>query len=90
MSAEKIIDDWKKKRFKPVYWLEGDEDFFIDQVVDFAEHNILPEADTSFNLSVFYGKDASWADIINACRRYPMFSERQVVIIKEEQQLRDL
>ena len=90
MSAEKILGDWKKKLFKPVYWLEGDEDYFIDQVVAYAEHKILSPADASFNLSVFYGKDVPWADVINACRRYPMFAERQVVIIKEAQQMRDL
>ena len=90
MSAEKIINEWKKKQFKPVYWLEGEEDFFIDQVVDYAEHNILSGAETGFNLMVFYGKDASWSDVINACRRYPMFSERQVVLLKEAQQMRDI
>ena len=90
MSAEKIIGDWKKKQFKTVYWLEGEEDYFIDQVVDYAEHKILSPADSSFNLSVFYGKDLAWADVINACRRYPMFADRQVVIIKEAQQMRDL
>ncbi|HUR12369.1 MAG TPA: DNA polymerase III subunit delta [Flavitalea sp.] len=90
MSVDKIISDWKKKLFKPVYWLEGEEDFFIDQLVNYAEHQILPESEVAFNLSVFYGKDASWADIINTCRRYPMFADRQVVILKEAQQMRDL
>lgn len=90
MSAEKIISEWKKKQFKPVYWLEGEEDYFIDQVVHYAEHEILTEAEAGFNLSIFYGKDANWADIINACRRYPMFSERQVVLLKEGQQMRDI
>lgn len=90
MSTEKIIADWKKKVYHPIYWLEGEESFYIDQVVEYAEHNILSESEASFNLSVFYGKDANWADIINACRRYPMFGEWQVVIIKEAQQMRDV
>lgn len=90
MSAEKIISDWKKNLFKPVYWFDGEEDFFIDQLVNYAEHQILSPADASFNLSIFYGRDAQWADIINACRRYPMFAERQVVILKEAQQMRDI
>jgi len=90
MSHEKIIAEWKKKVFKPFYWLEGEEEYFIDKVVDYAEHNILSEAETGFNLTVFYGKDAAWPDVINACRRYPMFSERQVVLLKEAQQMRDL
>ena len=89
MSAEKIISDWKKKLYKPLYWLEGEEDYYIDKVVDYAEHNILPESEASFNLSVFYGKDANWSDIVNACMRYPMFAERQVVLLKEAQQMKD-
>ena len=90
MSHEKIIAEWKKKVFKPFYWLEGEEEYFIDKVVDYAEHNILNETETGFNLTVFYGKDAAWPDVINACRRYPMFSERQVVLLKEAQQMRDI
>jgi DNA polymerase-3 subunit delta len=90
MSAEKIIGEWKKKQFKAVYWLEGEENFYIDKVVDYAEHNILTESEAGFNLMVFYGKDADWTQVINACRRYPMFSERQVVLLKEAQQMRDI
>jgi len=90
MSAERILADWKQKRFKPVYWLEGEEEYFIDQVVTYAEHHILSSSEAEFNLTVFYGKDANWADIINACRRYPMLAERQVIILKEAQQMRDI
>ena len=90
MSVEKIITDWKKKSFKPVYWLDGEESYFIDQLVDYAEHKILTESEASFNLSVFYGRDADWAAVVNACRRYPMFAERQVVLIKEAQHMRDI
>jgi len=90
MSVEKILQDWKKGIFKPVYWLEGEESYFIDILVNYAEKHILSESEASFNLSVFYGKDADWAAVINACRRYPMFAERQVVLLKEAQQMRDL
>ncbi|MBK7679404.1 MAG: DNA polymerase III subunit delta [Chitinophagaceae bacterium] len=90
MSVEKIITDWKKKNFKPVYWLEGEEEYFIDKAIDYAEHHILNESEASFNLSVFYGKDASWPDVVNACSRYPMFAERQVVLLKEAQQMKDV
>lgn len=90
MSVEKILSDWRKKQFKPVYWLEGEEDYYIDQVMNYAEHQILTESEAGFNLSVFYGKDAAWADVINACMRYPMFAERQVVLLKEAQQMKDI
>ena len=90
MSAEKIINEWKKGTYKPIYWLEGDEPFFIDQVVNYAEHHILSESEASFNLTIFYGKDADWAAVVNACMRYPMFAGRQVVLLKEAQQMRDI
>lgn len=90
MSAEQIIRDWKRKVFKPVYWLEGEEDYYINEVMDYAEQHLLPEEEKAFNLSVFYGKDADWAEVINSCRRYPMFAERQVVLLKEAQQMRDI
>lgn len=90
MSASAILADWKKSRFKPVYWLEGEEEYFIDKLIHYAEHHLLPESEASFNLTVFYGRDASWPDVVNACRRYPMFAERQVVLIKEAQHMRDI
>lgn len=90
MDYQDIIKDWKSNKFRPLYWLEGEEDFFIDQVVDYAEHHLLSEAEQGFNLTVLYGKDTDWATVVNACRRYPMFSERQVVILKEAQAMKDL
>ena len=90
MTAEKIISDLKKKAYKPVYWLEGEEDFFIDAIIDFAAANILTESEAAFNLTIFYGKDTDWATLFNTCRRYPMFSDRQVVIVKEAQDMRGI
>ena len=90
MSAEKIINEWKKGMYKPIYWLEGEESFFIDKVVDYAEHHILSESEAGFNLTIFYGKDADWSAVVNSCMRYPMFAERQVVLLKEAQQMRDI
>jgi len=90
MLANTIISDWKKGSYKPVYWLEGEEEYFIDKVMKYAENNILSESETGFNLTVFYGKDADWAVVINACRRYPMLAARQVVLLKEAQQMRDI
>jgi len=90
MSVEKIIGGWKKKSFKPVYWLEGEEEYYIDQVMDFAEMHLMPAAEAEFNLTVFYGRDADWTTVINACRRYPMFADKQVVLIKEAQQMKEI
>ena len=90
MSVDSIIADFKKKKFKPIYWLEGEEPFYIEEVMNYAEHHLLNESEKSFNLSIFYGKDANWADVINACKRYPMFAEFQVVLLKEAQQMKDI
>jgi DNA polymerase-3 subunit delta len=90
MSVNKIISEWLKRIYKPIYWLEGEEEYFIDKTINYAESNILNESETAFNLTVFYGKDADWGAVINACRRYPMFAERQVVLLKEAQQMRDI
>jgi DNA polymerase-3 subunit delta len=90
MSATTIISEWQKRIYRPIYWLEGEEDFFIDRIMSYAESKILDENETGFNLTVFYGKDADWAAVINACRRYPMFAEKQVVLLKEAQQMRDI
>jgi DNA polymerase-3 subunit delta len=90
MSAEKILASLKKRLYNPVYWLEGEEEYFIDQVIYHAEHRILSETEAGFNLTIFYGRDAAWPDVINACRKYPMFADLQVVIIKEAQSMRDI
>lgn len=89
MSVEKILQQWKNKQFRPVYWLEGEEPYFIDVLLDYAENKLLTPAEAEFNLTIFYGKDADVSDIINACRRYPMLAERQVVILREAQMMRD-
>jgi DNA polymerase-3 subunit delta len=89
MTINELYKDIKAKKLQPVYLLHGDEPYFIDRAVRFFEQEILTEAERSFNLTVFYGKDSKAQDIIDTCRRYPMFSEYQVVIVKEANQLRD-
>src|SRR3954447_18993440 len=90
MSVESIISEWKTGKFKPIYWLEGEEPYFIDKILDYAEHRILNESEAGFNLTVFYGRDADWTAVVNACRRYPMFAERQVALLKEAQHMKDI
>ena len=90
MPISKIIANWKKNVFDAVYWLEGEEPFYIDQAVEYAEKHLLAESELAFNLSIFYGKDADWAQVINACKRYPVFAEKQVVIVKEAQHMNQL
>jgi DNA polymerase III subunit delta len=90
LTVDKILADWKKKQFKPVYWLEGEEEYFINKLMEYAEHGILTDSEKEFNLTVFYGKDADWATVMNACCRYPMFSDKQIVLLKEAQQMREI
>lgn len=90
MKTDKVLEELKNKRFKPVYWLEGDEEFFIDEIINYAEKSILTESEAGFNLTIFYGRDADWPTVMNACKRYPMFAEKQVVIIKEAQDMKGI
>lgn len=89
-SFQDIAGAFKKKKFAPIYWLQGEEPFFMDQLMHQAEHKLLNETEASFNLTIFYGKDADWSMIVNACRKHPMFGTFQVVLLKEAQMMRDL
>ena len=89
MQGESIILDWKKKNFKPIYWLEGDEPFFIDQITEYAIENILNPSEKDFNCTILYGKDTSWKDVSYICKRFPVFAEKQLVVIKEAQFIDD-
>jgi DNA polymerase-3 subunit delta len=90
MTAEAILKAWKKQDYQPVYWLEGEESYYIDQLIHFAENNIIPADQTDFNKSIFYGKDAGWSNVVNACMRYPMFGEKQLILLKEAQHMKDI
>ncbi|MEN8928910.1 MAG: DNA polymerase III subunit delta [Flavobacteriales bacterium] len=87
MSHEKIISDLKQKNYQPVYFLSGEEPYFIDKISEYIEHNVLAEHERDFNQTIFYGKDAKVSSIIETCKRFPMMAEKQVVLIKEAQHL---
>ncbi|BDD09816.1 DNA polymerase III subunit delta [Fulvitalea axinellae] len=89
VTAESIIKDMRAGRYAPVYLLQGEETFFIDQVGAFVERNALPEEQRGFNQTVFYGKDSDLKKVVSAARRFPMMAERQVVVVKEAQDLLD-
>jgi DNA polymerase III subunit delta len=83
----KIINEIKAGNIKPIYFLMGEEPYYIDRLVEYIEKNILTEDEKGFNQSVFYGRDTTIEDIIGAAKRYPMMAERQVIIVKEAQDL---
>ncbi|GGG45979.1 DNA polymerase III subunit delta [Croceivirga lutea] len=86
-EAKNILRDIKKKALKPMYFLMGEEAYFIDAITDYIANNVLTEAERGFNQMVIYGKDTSIDDIVANAKRYPMMAEHQVVIIKEAQHL---
>ena len=88
-SFEQIVADLKAKRYKPVYFLMGDEAFFIDEIVHFIEKEVLDESEKSFNQTILYGKDTDNPTVVSEAKRFPMMSDRQVVILKEAQHIRD-
>lgn len=90
MDFNSIMSDLKKKVYRPVYFLMGDEPYFIDMISDHIEQHVLDESEKEFNQTVLYGRDVSTADIIGAAKRFPMMSEYQVVIVKEAQDIKDL
>ncbi len=84
-----IINDLKNKIYKNIYFLHGDEPYYIDLITSYIEDNILDEAEKSFNQVVLYGAETDVPSIINTARRFPMMSNQQVVIVKEAHYLKD-
>lgn len=89
-NVKKILGDLKSRRYSPVYFLQGEEPYFIDLISQYIEASVLTDAEKGFNQVILYGKDTSVASILTNARRFPMMSERQVVIIKEAQDIPDL
>ncbi len=83
----KIVNDIKAGNIKPIYFLMGEESYYIDKLSDYIESNVLSEEEKGFNQTVLYGRDVTIEDIVSTAKRYPMMAERQVVIVKEAQDL---
>lgn len=84
-----ILSDLKKKVYHPVYFLMGEETYFIDAISDYIEHNVLDEMEKEFNQSVLYGRDVDLATVLSSAKRFPMMSSYQVVIVKEAQNIKE-
>ncbi|MCC7232408.1 MAG: DNA polymerase III subunit delta [Bacteroidia bacterium] len=90
MTYEQIISDLKKKIYAPVYFLQGEEPYYIDLIADYIEENMLDAGEKEFNQSILYGKELDVPTLISYAKRYPMMSNYQVVIVKEAQSMKDL
>jgi len=86
-KARHIVTSIKKGDIKPIYFLMGEEAYYIDAISKFIEDTILSEEEKGFNQTVLYGRDVTISDIISTAKRFPMMAERQVVIVKEAQDL---
>ncbi|NUM50551.1 MAG: DNA polymerase III subunit delta [Flavobacteriales bacterium] len=87
LTFEKILSDLKNKKYAPIYFFMGEEPYFIDELTDYIEKNILSESERDFNLSVLYGKESDVQTILSEAKRFPLMAERTVVIVKEAQML---
>ncbi|WP_324719408.1 DNA polymerase III subunit delta [Salinimicrobium sp. HB62] len=86
-DVKNIVTAIKKGDVKPIYFLTGEEPYFIDKISDYIEDNVLQEDEKGFNQMVLYGRDVSIDDIVGNAKRFPMMAERQVIIVKEAQDL---
>ena len=90
MDYSQVIADLKNKKYSPVYFFEGEEPFFMDRISDYILENVLTEDEKGFNQTILYGKDLSLDSIMTAAKRFPMMAERQVVVIREAQNIKNI
>lgn len=90
LTCDDILKELRAKQYRPIYYLMGEESYYIDLIADYVADNVLSETEKEFNMTVVYGADVDVATIINAAKRYPMMSEHQVVIVKEAQAIRNI
>jgi DNA polymerase-3 subunit delta len=90
MEYEEIISNLKNKIYHPIYFLMGDESYFIDQISDYITENVLTKTEQDFNQYILYGKDADADTIITYARRFPMMANYQVVVVREAQNIKKI
>lgn len=86
-EIKQIVADINQKKLKPIYFLMGEEPYYIDQISNYIEKNVLSDEEKGFNQMVLYGRDVTVEDVISNAKRYPMMADYQVVIVKEAQDL---
>lgn len=90
VSYKDVLNSIKKKEYYPIYLLHGEEAFYIDELTNYLEESVLDSSAKAFNQTILYGKDIDYKTVLDSARRYPVMSEKQVVIIKEAQDLKTL
>ena len=89
-TYEEIVRELKNRIYKPVYYLMGEEAYYIDKISEYIAQTVLTDEEKEFNLTVMYGGETDVASIINAAKRYPMMADHQVVIVKEAQNVKNM
>ncbi|HLN21378.1 MAG TPA: DNA polymerase III subunit delta [Bacteroidales bacterium] len=89
-TFEEIMSGLKNRNYKPVYFLAGDEPYYIDLITDYIAENLLTESEKAFNQIILYGPETSVPAIIDTSRRFPMMASHQVIIVKEAQSLKKI
>ena len=89
MTYDSVMRELEARQFKPVYYLMGDEPYYIDKIADWIAENVLQPEERDFNQTILFGSDVNAAQIVDAAKRYPMMAERQVIIVKEAQNIKN-
>ena len=90
MNFEAILSDLKAKKYQPVYFLMGEESYYIDYISDYISNEVLNDTEKEFNQTVLYAKDIDVQTVISTAKQFPFMGERMVVIVKEAQQLKKI
>lgn len=90
MTYQDIVAELKKKIYRPVYFLCGEESYFIDKICRHLEQSVVDESARDFNMTIMYGRDVDTSQVVNAAKRFPMMSDRQLVVVKEAQNIKKL
>lgn len=89
-TADSVLKDLKANKYSPFYFLQGEEPYYIDLIAEYIENHAIKPEERGFNQSIIYGKETNIMNILNVARRFPVMAQRQVVIVKEAQEIADL
>lgn len=90
LSYKQVLNGLQKKEYYPIYFLHGEESYYIDEITSFIEEKVLDDTAKAFNLNILYGKDIDYKAVLDNARRYPVMSDKQVVIVREAQDLKTI
>ena len=90
ITCDDVLKELRAKQYRPIYYLMGEESYYIDVIANYMAEHILSDSEKEFNLTIVYGADTDIVSIINAAKRYPMMAEHQVIIVKEAQNIRNM